>query len=559
MNELYTLGFRGEALASVAAVSKVEMLTKREDEEYGTRYIIEGSEEILCEKSGCPDGTTIVIRDIFYNVPARMKFLKSDTSEGNAISSIVKKISLSNPNISFKFIRDNKQELCTSGNGELYSVIYAVFGKEFAASMLPVDYTYESVRVHGFTVKPTFARANRAFQTFFVNSRYIKSLTCTLAMDEAYKNSIMTGKFPACVLMIEVSPSIIDVNVHPAKTEVRFSNESLISNSITFAVKNALLLGDSPNQFVFKEKPKVDYKAPMNYHDVIDSKPLEQTVFEFHSSAHNYQSSAHLSNPIEEIVKVVTPQNIHSTFEKLEVPKEEHRKVEQVTQFEQLEVPTEIKTGTFKYINSNSFTKKNPSQIKIEEPIKPIIRIIGEVFMNFVIAEVENEMILIDKHAAHERLIFEKIKNNSEKMSSQMYLSPRELLMSDEQYAALLDSRDDLSEMGFALEFVDEPRVKVLGIPSILDNVSAEDILLEIADKLLTGGDVLEPDALDDIYHSIACKAAIKAHDKTSISELKALVEEVYNNESIRYCPHGRPVMITITKYDIEKQFKRIV
>jgi len=262
LDSILTLGFRGEALASICAVAKVDVLTKISDERFGTHYTINGGVEKEYERTGCPDGTTIIIRDIFYNVPARLKFLKKDVAEGNAIASIVDKIAISHPEIAFKFIRDNRQEFITPGDGELYSSVYAVMGKQFAASMIPVDYELNGIKIDGFTVKPLFGRPNRTMQHFFINGRYVKSLVCTRSLEHAYQNSIMEGKFPSCVLRLTIPPSILDVNVHPAKIEVRFTDERIIADSIFFAVKNAILLDSKPVEINIK-KPVVDYRSPL--------------------------------------------------------------------------------------------------------------------------------------------------------------------------------------------------------------------------------------------------------------------------------------------------------
>ena len=254
LEKILTLGFRGEALASVCAVSRVNVLTKRVGDEYGTHYEIEGGEETVNEQSGCPDGTTFVVRDLFYNVPARLKFLKKDTTEGNYVAEIVTKLTLSHPEISFKFIRDNKVELLSAGDGKTYSAIYSVFGREFASSLVPVDYSWKGIHIHGFTVRPLESKPNRKFQNFFVNNRYIKSLACSCALEDAYRNQIMVGKFPACVLYIDIAPDTVDVNVHPTKIQVRFSNEGLMHEAVYFAVKDALLKNDKPNEIKFENK-----------------------------------------------------------------------------------------------------------------------------------------------------------------------------------------------------------------------------------------------------------------------------------------------------------------
>lgn len=272
LNNIISLGFRGEALASICAVSRVEVLTKRLEDEMGAHYVIEGAEEKLHEKTGCPNGTTLIIRDLFYNVPARRKFLKKDVSEANMISSIVNKLALSHPEISFKMIRDNKLEFNTPGDGKLYSAIFSLFGKTFAHDLVEVDYEQDGIKVRGFCVKPLYAKANRSFQNFFINDRYVKSMTCTVAIEEAYQGSIMTGKFPACILKIEIPPSIVDVNAHPAKTEVRFSDEKIIFNCIYFAIKTALMKSGLIYDFQINKETK------SNNINVIEEEPKKEHI-----------------------------------------------------------------------------------------------------------------------------------------------------------------------------------------------------------------------------------------------------------------------------------------
>jgi DNA mismatch repair protein MutL len=257
---IMTLGFRGEALASVCAVSRCECITKRKKDELGTRYLIEGAEEKLHERTGCPDGTTIIIRDLFYNVPARAKFMKKDVTEANAVSNIMQKITLSHPDVAFKLIRDNRMEFNSAGDGELFSAVYAIYGRDFARDLIKCDYEYEGVHVSGFVIKPLYSRANRAFQNFFVNGRYVRSRLCSAALENAYSNMIMTGKFPACVLMIDLPPAAMDVNIHPAKAEVRFTDEKTVSNAVYFAVKNALM--NDGLIYEFELKPKIDWTKP---------------------------------------------------------------------------------------------------------------------------------------------------------------------------------------------------------------------------------------------------------------------------------------------------------
>ena len=548
LDSIMTLGFRGEALASIAAISKVDMLSKRIEDEYGTHYKIEGSIEKCIEKSGCPDGTTIVIRDIFYNVPARLKFLKKPVTEGNSVASVIKKLALSHPEVSFKFIRDNKQELLTPGDGKMYSAIFSVFGKEFAKSLLPVDYEYENIKVTGFTVKPVLSRSNRSFQHFFINNRYVKSVTCTVSLEEAYKNSIMTGKFPACVLNIEVPPEIVDVNVHPAKIEVRFSDEKLIFDSLYFAIKNALLKNDTLNEFKIKES--VDYTIKQNSFIVENEPPVQlemnNSSFAFQSKEEEYICPSVNNNSIKENKILANHQDIV-----LNSVKNDNNDSNSLS-------------DTFKYIDNRSFIKK-PEQtsqntdVSEEKSDDVNIRIIGEVFLTYILAEIKDELILIDKHAAHERIIFEKILSNEEMLHTQTLLTPIKVLLSCEEFDAFVSSKDTINSLGFSFHPCGDTEIEITGIPSVIDNTDVDSLIIELADNLLLKKRNPNLEIINDLYHSIACKSAIKAHDKSDITELNVLVKRIYNDEKLRYCPHGRPVMIKLTKKEIEKQFKRII
>lgn len=531
LENILTLGFRGEALASICAVAKVDVLTKQEAKEYGTHYVIEGGEEKLSEACGCQNGTTIVIRDIFYNVPARLKFLKRDVTEGNSIATIVEKCALSHPHISIKFIRDNKQEIFTPGDGELFSTVYAVFGRTFAQSLLPVDYSANHIAVSGFIVKPLFAKANRAFENFFINSRYVKSVTCTMSLEEAYRNSLMTGKFPACILNISMPPDAVDVNVHPAKIEVRFSNEKQIFDSVYFAVKNALLTGDAPMELQIPAQknppplparsmpamPVTPISAPIAATPTfIEPAPIGQLSFR------SGQKSYAIEPTLEEMAR-----------------------------------DDAAEAQYFKHINASSLEKKTVEAPAGSEnpPIK--MRIIGEAFLNYAIVEVEDELLIIDKHAAHERAIFEQLKDSDAGQDSQMLLAPVEVLLTREEVDAILSSADTVANLGFCVE-QSLHGLRVLGMPVYLEGLGAEEILPEIAENLLQNKQSPQSERMDELYHSVACKAAIKANDKTNPAELLALAAKIYGDERIKYCPHGRPVMMTITKKQLEKQFKRI-
>ncbi|MBQ8883262.1 MAG: DNA mismatch repair endonuclease MutL, partial [Oscillospiraceae bacterium] len=426
LDSILTLGFRGEALASVAAVAKVDVISKMPEEQFGAHYSIEGSQEKILEDSGCQDGTTIIVRDIFYNVPARLKFLKKDVTEGNSVAAIVNKIAISHPEISFKFIRDNKTELLTAGDGKLYSAIYAVFGKEFAKTLIPVNYTSDGIHVTGYISKPLESKAKRNFQNFYINNRYIKSVTCMVALEEAYKNQIMTGKFPACILCLDIPPNLIDVNVHPTKIEVRFSDERMIYNSVYFAVKNALLLNDGPTQLdvtktrYFSDKDlyktpeteqgtqvKFDLNVPVEKPKPVETpvvKPVNNPVSAEPKPKKTITADEY-NNYINEIPVPVEPVISKKAVEYIEDDKNplDDEQVQDITEIippKPVEIPTfelyekkettaeieisEEEVSEYKYISTNSFVKKEVEKKESEKETEKQ-RLVGEVFRTYII------------------------------------------------------------------------------------------------------------------------------------------------------------------------------
>lgn len=641
LNRIMTLGFRGEALASVCAVAKCEVLTRQEGEEYGTHYVINGTEEQVHERTGCQQGTTIIVRDIFYNVPARLKFLKKDKYEGNAIAAIVSKIAVSHSEISFRFIRDNKQELFTPGDSRLFSAVYSVFGKEFAASLIPVDYTLGGIHVYGYTVKPIWGRKNRTMQHFFINGRYVKSLTGMSALEEAYRNNIMEGKFPACVLFLDVPPQTVDVNVHPAKVEVRFSDEKLIYEAVYFAVKNAIMLDTKPVEMKIpaREKTEADYAMPM-FKDppkpvqtvledtskskfTQDIKPVrviskDQSARRENILAVKQSEEYHHETRIDDIPRDfagksdktaeqrmaeavekaeaswgVRPMTEQSVSEQPQAPAEavpepenipepaaEVPETAQSSENEKTDISEHLQSGygkesegvldsltseepkkDFKYINARAFENKPQPEEKEEkpEPKETYFRIIGEAFKNYAIAETEDGILIVDKHAAHERIRFERLRTGREDLTAQMLLVPEELLLDYGEYDALVKNLRVCADCGFEIEPLEAPKVLIKGIPSMLDKNDASDIVSELAQNFAVHRHDPLPEILDDMYHTMACRGAIKANDITGLDELKSLIGQILEDERIRYCPHGRPVMFKLTKRELEKQFKRIV
>lgn len=548
LDKIGTLGFRGEAMASISAVAKVQLLTRTPDEEIGTRYEIAGGQELDFSDAGCPVGTTIVVADIFFNTPARMKFLKKDVTEANAVAGVVERIAVSHPEISFRFIRDGKQTLITSGNGDLKSTIYSVFGREFANSLIPVDYEINNMRVSGFVTKPSMSRKSRGMQFFFINSRLVKSQTAMAALEQAYRNSIMVGRFPGCVLNIECNSSFVDVNVHPAKIEVRFANEKPVFELVYYGVKNAIEMLDTPKEAHFSA-PRPTQTTVNGKIDFFKPKEEMPTQMQFKQE----------SNP-DDFWRVASPDVVRDKSPKSE---EAQNYVEESTTTAKLDLSKITKPATSNEQQANNEsetleqTKPLPKQEKAESVEVPDFRLVGEIFKTYIIIEMDGDCYMIDKHAAHERMNFEALKASTE-IASQVLLSPVAVRLSREEYNAVLSNLDLYSKCGFAIEDFGNSTVLVRECPSILDGEDVSGLVEETASKLLDGKTDITPEQMDWIFHSASCRAAVKAGDKTSPYEMELFVKKLLANPNIRYCPHGRPVMIKLSKYDIEKQFGRI-
>ncbi len=539
LDKIGTLGFRGEAMASISAVAKVQLLTRTPDEEIGTRYEIAGGQELEFSDAGCPVGTTIVVADIFFNTPARMKFLKKDVTEANAVAGVVERIAVSHPEISFRFIRDGKQTLITSGNGDLKSTIYSVFGREFANSLIPVDYEINNMRVSGFVTKPSMSRKSRGMQFFFINSRLVKSQTAMAALEQAYRNSIMVGRFPGCVLNIECNSSFVDVNVHPAKIEVRFANEKPVFELVYYGVKNAIEMLDTPKEAHFSA-PRPTQTTVNGKIDFFKPKEEMPTQMQFKQE----------SNP-DDFWRVASPDVVRDKSPKSE---EAQNYVEESTTTAKLDLSkfTKPATSNEQQANNESETQEQAESVEV-----PDFRLVGEIFKTYIIIEMDGDCYMIDKHAAHERMNFEALKASTE-IASQVLLSPVAVRLSREEYNAVLSNLDLYSKCGFAIEDFGNSTVLVRECPSILDGEDVSGLVEETASKLLDGKTDITPEQMDWIFHSASCRAAVKAGDKTSPYEMELFVKKLLANPNIRYCPHGRPVMIKLSKYDIEKQFGRI-
>lgn len=558
LDSISTLGFRGEALASVCAVAKVEVLTKLSGEQMGWSYIIEASEEKKSEPAGCPDGTTFIIRDIFYNVPARYRYMKKDVTEGNSIAAVLQKLALSHPEISFKFIRDNKTEFVTSGDGKLLSCIYTIFGKEFYASCIPLDYEYSGIHVTGYITKPLHSKANRSYQNFFVNSRYVKSTTCMFAIEEGYSGRMMTGKYPGCVVRIDIDPCCVDVNAHPTKLEIRFQDEKSIYNAVYFAVKNALLLNDSPEEIKL-DKPSgrnEEFTASKVYKPAEPQQEVQQMSLSTPTAEYKSDGTTFVSikESMQSFMADYVPTN------KAKVLKE--------ADDEKSDIDSTAESGSsfdgFRYINAQS-VKKNEERTEqfqytstASDDIIPKIQVIGEAFKTYIVAQCGDDILLIDKHAAHERLIYENIKSSIGNLDMQMLVERVNTNLSYEAYDAISNNPDACERIGLGVTILEAPYVSIYGVPTIADNMDPSDILNRLAHCLIYSKRNKGMEMFDDLYHTMACKAAIKAHSDTDKIELERLVE-LRTRDDLRYCPHGRPILVKLTKREIEKMFRRLL
>lgn len=580
LNSILTLGFRGEAMASIGAVAKVELLTRAAGDELGTRYEIHGGDEIDFSDAGCPEGTTIVVRDIFFNVPARMKFLKKDVTEGNSVQGIVERMAVSHPEISFRFIREGRQVLVTSGNGDLKGTVYSVYGKEFSDALVAVDYTFEGMRVTGFVSRPHQSRKSRAMQFFFINSRLVKSTTAMAALEQAYKNNIMVGRYPACVLNIEIDAKLVDVNVHPAKIEVRFVNEKPVFNLIYYGVKTAIETGDSVKEaefgtsydgrpyknlekhsvrvdFLKKEEPPKQMKfssKPLNdfWQVAAPQKPIEHKRKDSYGNAEDYVISA--GNTLDKLDNAVTTD--YSVSVKIDFSGNEKK---QGNSDGVIAIDSGKSSGEKIFDIAENKAETDIIEIRSEDEIAPEFTVVGEAFNTYIIVQIENNLYYIDKHAAHERMNFERLKAQAtDNISTQMLLSPVAVKLSSEEYSEVIENLPLIAKCGIIAEDFGNMTVIVREIPSLLEGTDVKDLIVETAGKLLEHKTDLEPDKMDWIFHSASCRSAVKGGDYTSPEERELFVEKLLSMPNIRYCPHGRPVMIKISKYEIEKQFGRI-
>ena len=546
-----TMGFRGEALAAIASVSRIDMMTKTASSLSGTGLHLEGGNITEQTEIGCPDGTTIIIRDLFYNTPARMKFMKSDTVEGGRVAAAVQLQALAHPEVSFTFLRDGKQVLSTPGDGKLQSAVYCVYGRE-CAQMVPVDSQWEGYHLTGYVSKPTDSRPSRALQTFFVNDRPVVSKLLIRALEEAYRNQIMVGKFPACVLHITLPANAVDVNVHPAKTEVKFLSEKAVFDCVRYGVLGALNKQTDRPQVQFKNPiPKEETPQRSSPIPVAPSAPAKKEPFFRTMTAQEYK------NFTAAVKDAPQPKKEAAAATVMAVERQQSASLR-----EEILTPIITPKAEVPYykppVAPAPIVEETPAeQTALPMPEEIPWRMVGELYNSYILVEQGKEAFLIDKHAAHERILFEKLKANQEAITPQMLLQPVPVQLSAEGAAELLGSTALLMELGFEIEEFGDNTVLLRQIPMDLSPDMAAEALETVASDLLAGRRSDKNTVRDEVLHTVACKAAIKAGWTNDEKELLALAKQVMAREELKYCPHGRPICITLSKKQLEKQFKR--
>ena len=566
---IVTMGFRGEALAAIASVSRIELITKQAGSISGTSLTLEAGKILEQSEAGCPDGTTIIVRDIFFNTPARMKFMKSDTVEAGRISSAVQMQALAHPKVAFRYIRDGKQVLSTPGSGKLEDAVYCVYGKD-SARMVSLESHWENYSLNGYVSKPTDARPTRGLQTFFVNGRPVRSKLLTAALEEAYRNQLMVGKFPACVLYLTLPPNAVDVNVHPAKTEVKFLNEKSVFDCVHYGVLGALNKTPDRPQVHFAEKPVTAAPAAAE----VPAKPAAPAVSEVKAPAGKKQDTFFRTMTAQEY------RNLSQTLQSAPQPEPAAAKatLSAVNRERTPSLHDTVLYPSAEPVKMQEIPSKPPVQEEVvpEKPVETVVeetapeqqeltmpketpwRFVGELYNTYILVEQGEDAFLIDKHAAHERILFDKLKQHQEAISSQSLLTPIPCRLSPEYASILLENGSLLEELGFEAEGFGENTVLLRQIPMDLAPEDATDALDAIAADLLSGRKERRETVRDNILHTVACKAAIKAGWHTDPRELEVIAATVMEREDLKYCPHGRPICVSLSKKQLEKQFKRV-
>ena len=630
LNAIFTLGFRGEALPSICSVARIQMLTRTAEESAGVCYTAQGGEETSLEDAGCPVGTTMIVRDLFYNTPARMKFLKRDITEGAYVADVVAKEAVAHPGVRFTFLKNGKEALATPGGGDLHAAVYAVFGKEVAQALLPCEYEYNAIKIKGYLSRPLNNRPNRNMQYFFVNGRYVRIPAAAPALDEAYKNRIMVGKFPMCFLFLEIPADRLDVNVHPAKTEVRFSDDRAIFETVFYAARSALAKGDTLRPSVELKKPvalgkpvptgeqmrlaesevgsrksevsggaaRVNAEGGMRnaelsggagqpiQSEVVSRKSEAIGVLRDTSSVFGQPENRPQESPNERAAGISpespedraagnppkSPDETNANTAPQKSPDEAIAdKAPRSPEDKTADVPPEVSAVSSGVITPHSESRLPHSQRvdyaaafaavsakKVNLDIaydEPEYRVVGEVFSTYIIVESGSKVLIIDKHAAHERILFNSLSKGG--FHSQLLLSPVTVRLSAKEYTAVLDNLEVFSRAGYAVEDFGGSSVIVRECPVVLEQEDVASLVAEMAGELARGNLRPVPEKLEWLWDSTACRAAVKAGRDLKPGDAQALVKQLLSDDSVRYCPHGRPVIYELTKRELEKQFGR--
>ena len=575
LDGIYTLGFRGEALASIAAVARVEVFSKTKSSSLGRCVVVEGGSVLENEEAGCADGTTMIVRNLFYNTPARMKFLKNDATETGYITDVVTKLILSHPEISVQYINNGKTILKSSGDGKLLGSIYTVFGNDYSKNMTEVSYTDENMTVTGFIGNSYLARKDRRHQIFFINSRNIVCKIMSAAVSEAYKNTVMTGRFPVCILKVELSPKLVDVNVHPTKMEVRFSEEKKIYNLIYWAIKNALSDKKYIPEIVTKNPNPATGKLIKNAPSYDNAKQMELNLLK-----ETFKKSEEKKEPIikeeekftskSEFLKTPPEDNfIKETVKELKKTFEEKTETEDTSRFNHAPKESPVIEQTLAEAvkpeekEPQAETKMPAFEEKAEMPKADIdFTLVGQVFATYIILQKDNEMLIIDQHAAHERLYFEQLYEEfmERGIQSQIMLLPVTMTLNPIEYDCVLQNKEFFEKLGFEADAFGERDIIIRSTPDTLEEQEIKDAVSDIITMLIENKNNAKKELAGEALHIIACKKALKGNHVLTEKEMKTLAEKVLSFENgINTCPHGRPIMVKMSKYSLEKQFKRIV
>ncbi len=548
LNAIFTLGFRGEALAAISSVSKVRIISKTADVQNGTMLYADGGEIVEVSEAGCPRGTTITVEELFSNVPARRKFLKKDATEAAAVCASVEKIALSHPEIAFKLISDGNLKVESPGDGKLEHAIFAVMGKDFAKRLLPVKCHGDGVDVYGFIGRSDNVKPTRNFQNFFINHRYVKSRTAMAALEQAYSSYIAPEKFPSCVLFIDISPSAVDVNVHPAKLEVKFSNEKLIFDTVYYAVRSTIEKNTERPELILNSMPTARPSAVNAFVPVVDMAerrkytPEQLDINKLTEAAFDTKQTKEFRNQVRQELGIKVPSEIEPTAPRFS---------------------PNIEVDAADFGLPNDIKAPAPAAADEVKSVLPLYRIIGIAFNTYIFVETEGKVVVIDKHAAHERILFESLRKKLKGVTPpmQMLLVPITVGLSEADFNAVIEYADSFREIGFDFECLEsQKQVKITQIPSALKISEVEDVFATMADRLSSGMgniEITKQEAYERALYQASCKAAMKGGRRDSDSDINFVVEKILTIPDITVCPHGRPVVINLTKHDLDRQFGR--